>query len=153
MPGSGQESSPEHDVRRSRLLDLLPDAVLLLDADLKVVDHNGVAHRWLGLDPSADLYPAAHPDDVAMLRAAEVEARHEGVSWTPPVPVRMRHADGSWHTWSVTAANRLRDPVIGAIVVLARDVTGRATVGMAQADVLLRELATEAPVALLTLDL
>lgn len=138
--------------RRARALELLPDAVLLLDADLRLVDSNGVAHRWLGLPPNADLQRAVHDDDRDLLVAAEAEARGQPDGWSAPVPVRFRHADGSWHTWSVTARNRLADSWMRCVVVLARDITGRPSAAGVAPDVLLRELVSTVPVALLTLD-
>jgi diguanylate cyclase (GGDEF)-like protein/PAS domain S-box-containing protein len=143
---------PKPTVRRARVLDLLPEAVLLLDDQLRVVDHNGVAHRWLGLDPDTDLNGSVHHDDLAVLLATEAAVRASGPGWHPPVPLRMRHADGSWRSWSVLADNRLSDPEIAAIVLLARDISGRPPGGSVPADVLVRELVTAAPVELVTLD-
>ena len=138
--------------RRSRVLELLPDAVFLLDERLEVVDHNGVAHGWLGRPRHVDISDAVHPDDRAVLLAAENEVRASPPGWSDPVPVRVRHEDGSWHTWAIRADNRLRDPDVGAIVLSVKDVTGRLALPTAAADTMLRELVTTAPVASLTLD-
>jgi diguanylate cyclase (GGDEF)-like protein/PAS domain S-box-containing protein len=66
--------------------------------------------------------------------------------------VRLRHADGSWRTWAVQVDNRLDDPGIRSLVMLARDVSRSLAASTVEADVLLRELVTSAPFALLTLD-
>jgi diguanylate cyclase (GGDEF)-like protein/PAS domain S-box-containing protein len=138
--------------RRVALLDLLPDALFLLDADLRVLDDNGVGRRWLGSPPAADWLDRIHPDDqpVAVVLAAEARAAEPG--WSEPVPLRLRHVDGSWRTWSISTDNRLADPELGALVVRARDVTSRPWVRGGQVDGLLRELAQQAPMAFCTVD-
>lgn len=142
---------PTRGRREAAVLRALPHAVLLLDDRLRVTEHNGVAHAWLGLPDDADLTSAVHPDDRTVLLAAEAEFRASPAGWSSPVPVRVRHADGSWHTWSVRADNRLADPEVGAIVVLARDTTG--SLGPSSAiDAVLREMASAAPVASVVLD-
>ena len=84
--------------------------------------------RILGYEPddlvgsnAADLI---HPDDrpvVQKLLAQSTQTPNGELT----MEVRLRHADGSWRTFEVTAANLLDEPGLGAIVLNARDVTER----------------------------
>jgi diguanylate cyclase (GGDEF)-like protein/PAS domain S-box-containing protein len=136
--------------RRAAVLDTLPDAVLLLDEDLRVIGRNSAARCLERLD-GQDLLGAVHPDDRGVLLAAQAEARADGPQWRAPVPVRVCDREDAWHTWTVSASNHLGDPAIRAIVVRARDVTGH-TSSADQADTVLREMVATAPVAFLSLD-
>ena len=41
------------------------------------------------------------------------------------IEVRFRHKDGSWRVLEAVARNVMDDPVVGGVLVVARDVTGR----------------------------
>jgi len=150
LSGAGQARA----ARRAALVPLLRDAVLLVDADLDVIDDNGVVRRWLGLTsgPPRDLLAQVHREDGALLRAYAVAVRWARPGWRPVLRVRLRHADGGWRTMEVQANNQLADPAVAAIVVQARDVT-EVVPGPAEPETLLREVLAHAPVALLSLDL
>lgn len=137
--------------RRAALFGELPEALFVFDRRLRLVDTNGVGHRWLGLPPSADLLERVHPHDTSLLVAAQAYAATRTDGWSDPVPLRVRAADGSYRTWSVTADNLLDHPDVEAIVVRARDVTGSWAAGV-EPDALLREVLAAAPVAVLALD-
>ncbi len=65
-----------------------------------------------------------HPDDVA----SYMEGFSHRVSQSGPAQLcqfRTRHKDGSWRFLEAIVTNRLDDPLIGGIVVDARDVTER----------------------------
>jgi PAS domain S-box-containing protein len=119
------------------LLDSLPDATIVVDADRRVIAINASAERLLGYD-AADL--------ISFPCAERLEARDEGgaVVWAdgwhpssrlrsvravPEQLVTVRRHDGRELTVAVTAAYR-RDPaggVVGAVLAL-RDVAHRARV-------------------------
>jgi diguanylate cyclase (GGDEF)-like protein/PAS domain S-box-containing protein len=67
-----------------------------------------------------------HPDDVAVV--AEVfgplRASAQGTT-APPFEVRIRRVDGEYRWLEMVATNLLEDPVVGGIVVNARDITER----------------------------
>ncbi|MGY2064581.1 putative bifunctional diguanylate cyclase/phosphodiesterase [Blastococcus sp. SYSU DS0619] len=61
-----------------------------------------------------------HPDDQARLGDSDGPADLPGV-----LLVRLRHRDGDWRHLEVTSSDRRTDPVIGALLLTARDVTER----------------------------
>ena len=67
-----------------------------------------------------------HPDDLAYVRErfAIVSARPAG-EIGPAASFRFRHRNGGWIWLEATASNSLGDPLVGGIVVVARDVTAR----------------------------
>lgn len=67
-----------------------------------------------------------HPDDLAYVRerVAIVAARPPG-EIGPAASFRFRHRYGGWIWLEATASNSLGDPLVGGIVVVARDITAR----------------------------
>lgn len=142
-------------VRLAAACSHLPVAVILLDAGLAVVEDNGVVGPWLGRPaaPPPDLLTLVHPQDAAVLARAVQEARSAPRAWQEPVRVRVRHENGGWRTLALRVDDELDDPDVGAVVLEAEDVTGRGTAdGLIASELLLREVVSNAPVALLTLD-
>lgn len=137
--------------RRAALFSELPEALFLFDRSLRLVDSNGVGHRWLGVPPEEDLLGRVHPHDAALLVAARAYVAEDSLGWSAPVPLRVRAADGSYRTWSVTADNLLDHPDVEAVVVRARDVTGSWAAGV-EPDALLREVLAVAPVCVIATD-
>lgn len=155
LAGRVSEESGRIAARRAAVFARQRDALLLLDANLEVVDDNGVLPAWLGLPPAppGDLLAHVHPEDVDLLFAAAVRARAAPSGWASEVRVRMRHTDGTWRRWAVVANNQLHDPDLAAVVVHVVDVTGTTlSGGLTQPESLLREAVSHAPIALLTVD-
>jgi PAS domain S-box-containing protein len=84
--------------------------------------------RMLGYSPASLIGTSAsdiiHPEDVSAITDCFVNRSQ------PPGPsqlsqFRARHKDGSWRLLEAIITNRLDDPLIGGIVVDARDVTER----------------------------
>lgn len=111
-------------------------SILRNSADIiAVIDAAGVvryaapsARRLLALpDDRAVGLPVTtpvHPDDLPPARQwlAECVARPGEHA---PFRCRMRHRDGTWHTFEVTPVNLLDDPDVAGIVLNAKDVTER----------------------------
>lgn len=102
------------------------DTIFLIDADGRLSFVSDSVEGLLGRPPAELLGEGArqlaHPDDIA------------GVAPGPPgadraIPgvfvVRVRHADGSWRHLEMTTSDRRSDPVIGGLLLTARDVTDR----------------------------
>jgi PAS domain S-box-containing protein len=76
-----------------------------------------------------------HPEDMAKAEGAGsqvIQNPHVSV----PIQLRIRYADGSWHTVEVVARNLLQNPAVEGIVVNMRDITDRvrAEAELAQAE-------------------
>ena len=63
-----------------------------------------------------------HPDDVDNATARMLDAMSTAGP-TPPLQARMRHADGSWRWFEMTAINMIDDPRVGGLVFNGRDIT------------------------------
>lgn len=104
-----------------------PEAITILDADLRQRSVNPAGLDLVGLPPGLEdvgqgaLY--IHPDDQRIL-VERARRRHAGLP-VPDEPVRYRvsHADGTWR-WLESLSVDLRDvPAVNGFVVLSRDVT------------------------------
>jgi diguanylate cyclase (GGDEF)-like protein/PAS domain S-box-containing protein len=107
-------------------LDLVPDAAVVVDDALRVLDANRAAEllfgvgreRWLGRVP----LELVHPDDVALVVSSHAEVVHKAVG--TPIEVRIRIADGSYRLVEIVGG--ARETAEGRIVVLTfRDLTER----------------------------
>ena len=105
------------------------DVILVLDADAVVRYVSPSITREYGHAPEALVGRRAaamiHPDDAAAGLAA-FQARVQAPGSVGRAAYRIRHADGSWRSVEVVAANLLHDPAVGGIVYNTRDVTERA---------------------------
>ena len=125
------ESMREIQAREARFRSLVANA----NDVIRVVDRNGIilyesdpVRHVLGYDPAELIgtngFDLLHPDDVDIYPLFEQMLTQPGVA-TPPVEVRMRHADGSWREIEGTGRNLLDDPAVRGLVVNYRDVTDR----------------------------
>jgi len=101
-------------------------AVANRDGSLRYVSPS--AERLIGRDDGElllrPLIGLVHPDDVdTVLNAIQGLLETPGASrW---LEIRARHGDGSWRRFEMICRNLVDDPVVGGIVVNARDVTER----------------------------
>ena len=103
---------------------------------VKIVDLDGTLKyaspafgRVLGYDPQevlgANVLDYVHPDDLP--RVLEETERASKVEGTPSskAEYRFRHKDGSWRWIESVGTYMLHDPVVGGVLINARDVTER----------------------------
>ena len=135
-------------------LDDLPDICLVTDGIGTIVQANRACAEQLGY-PIADwlgrnVLDVLHPDDLepAIAAFSSMEERIEEGSGLL-MPVRIRHADGSWLPCEVRGRSTGDD----RITLLVRDVSDRHALGLARGDGdLLRALVHHASSILLTLE-
>jgi PAS domain S-box-containing protein len=104
----------------------LPDALVALDGEARVLWVNAAAERlfgervesWVGRS-AIDL---VHPGDIPM--AAVTLQSVQGKEVGTPIELRVRRMD-AWRLIEVVGANRLADPDVGAILLSIRDITDR----------------------------
>jgi diguanylate cyclase (GGDEF)-like protein/PAS domain S-box-containing protein len=99
------------------------DTIFLIDGDGQLSFVSDSVEGLLGRRPGELLGAGAlqlvHPDDIARIapgRSREVP----GVFL-----LRVQHGDGSWRHLEMTTSDRRSDPVIGGLLLTARDVTDR----------------------------
>ena len=117
-PGAQEE-------RRLRaLLEFASDVLVVLDAEGRLIfdaPQTILGYREIEMRgrPAIEL---VHPDDREAVAAwlAEVISRP---GCTATIECQVQHADGSWRTLRVRAANRLDDEVVRGVVVNALDIT------------------------------
>jgi diguanylate cyclase (GGDEF)-like protein/PAS domain S-box-containing protein len=112
-------------------------AVLAHSSDLVVLlDEHGyfryvseASRRMLGSDPDGwvgrNAFELVHPDDLAAVAESFVSSVDGGAGIREPLPLRVRHADGSWRDVEIVANNLLRDPSVRSVIVNVRDLTER----------------------------
>jgi len=104
----------------------LPDALVALDAEARLLWANDAAEQLIGERAEAWIGRSAmdlvHPDDVPMATVSllSVQAKEVGTL----IELRVRSADG-WRLVEMVAANRLADPDVGSILLSIRDITLR----------------------------
>ncbi len=115
-----------NDEARLRVFDLLPDLVIVVDADGRIADANRTAVDALGhpLDEviGTPIFDFVHPDDVEYaLRNFEARSQAEGAGAI--VQVRVAHADGSWRVFDVIGRSAFDDPAVAGMIISLRDPT------------------------------
>jgi diguanylate cyclase (GGDEF)-like protein/PAS domain S-box-containing protein len=111
-------------IARARILDLLPDLVILIDAEGRILDANATAEARLGYERAGvvgtSVFDFVHPDDLEYA-LRNFEARREEGGSGLIVQIRVRHADGGWRLLDLIGRSVLDDPVLRGIVVSLRD--------------------------------
>jgi diguanylate cyclase (GGDEF)-like protein/PAS domain S-box-containing protein len=101
------------------------DLIALVDPQGRITFVSDSVKDTLGWDPNRlvgkDLCDLVHEDDVDAVEALDAPAR----GTTQLVTMRLPHAHGGWRTFEVGTSDHRRDPVIGALLLTARDVTER----------------------------
>jgi diguanylate cyclase (GGDEF)-like protein/PAS domain S-box-containing protein len=88
---------------------------------------NAACEELLGWDRETmrgtSAFDIVHPDDVelAIVSLASMTTSERGT----PLELRIAKADGGWRLLEMVAVNRLDDPEIGGVVLVARDLTDR----------------------------
>lgn len=104
------------------------DMIVVLDEASGAMYASGACEHILGISADAlletDLESLVHPDDVEPVRACLTEALLFSGP-TPPVEMRVRHADSEWRHLEAVGTNLRDDPAIGGVVLNVRDVTDR----------------------------
>jgi PAS domain S-box-containing protein len=103
------------------------DLILALDEDSVIRFASAPAERMLGAAPSdligTDLFDLVHPEDARDLGAALAGVL--GREHTARLELRLRRGAADWVWTEAVITNRLTDPRIQAVVVIARDVGDR----------------------------
>lgn len=123
----------EQALRRSEvyyraLIDHSLDLIIILDERAAVRFASAASERLLGYPPEEltgrSAVELVHPEDRAEVQQALGHAvARRGL--TPLLGIRVRHRDGSYRDMEAVGASRFDDPVIGGLILSARDVSER----------------------------
>jgi PAS domain S-box-containing protein len=125
----GIEAAPLSEGAYRALVDAALDIVAVFDRDGRIRFINDAVTRVLGHRPvdlvGRTVHDFIHPEDLqrAASRFAELGADKDTGGRT--AVYRLRHLDGSYRNLESLSTNRLGDPAVGGICLVARDVTGR----------------------------
>ncbi len=112
----------------ARLIENASDIIAVIDTTGSIAFQSPSVERVLGYPPEeldgTSVFDLIHPDDLpgAWKRMSQVTA---APGPTRRSLIRLRHRDGSWRTLEATGTAMFDDPLVGGIVVNARDVTER----------------------------
>ena len=119
----------ESEARFRSLVQNSSDIVVVVGEDERFLYISPAVERVLGYTPErlADSLPVdiVHPEDVEKALAAFAAAVNGDPTDMCRTEVRVRHADGSWHTLDITATDLRNEASVGGVVLNARDVTDR----------------------------
>ena len=87
-----------------------------------------------GYLPPGGLPALAHPDDHERVAAALQEIMDGRLTFSKPLRLRIRHADGHYMWFDCTAENQFDVPTVNGIVIVARDVTEQKAAEEAQTE-------------------
>jgi len=122
------ERSLEQIARLEAMLEHTHDLVTIIDREGTVVVSNAAAGRLSGLAGATvngtDAFSLVHPDDRDRTAAAFLDVL-AAPGPHPPLELRLRFADDTWHDLEVTPHNLLDVPGVDGIVVAMHDVTDR----------------------------
>jgi PAS domain S-box-containing protein len=115
--------------RFQTLIENSSDIVVILTADGSFRYVSRSAKKILGYDP-ADLvgtsfYELTHPDDAATISESFQEALQYPGTGLTEVEYRIRHHDGTWHTFAASVTNLLDDSAVKGLLVNCHDITDR----------------------------
>jgi PAS domain S-box-containing protein len=119
----------ENELRFSRLLiDNAMDIIGLVGADTTIRYISPSVEAVVGYTPEelvgTNTFDYIHPDDIERLKVVLAEAL-SSPGPSPSAEYRHRRKDGSWLWIEATGNNLLGDPMVGGILFVARDITGR----------------------------
>jgi diguanylate cyclase (GGDEF)-like protein/PAS domain S-box-containing protein len=120
------EALGQSEARFRALVQQATDLVTICDAAGVVRYMSPSVSRILGFTPEEMLgvssFSFLHPEDLARISQGFV-SKTEVDDTNPPVVMRLRHQDGSWRWLQATITNMQDNPVIGGLVINARDIT------------------------------
>jgi PAS domain S-box-containing protein len=110
------------------LIENASDIILTLDATTTIRYCSPSLTALLGYAPDAwinrSLLGLVHPDDLQSVNKA-LQAMIQYPSISPPLELRLRHADGRWITLEAIANNLLKDPAVNGLILTLRDISAR----------------------------
>jgi len=137
----------------------LSEAIELVDRQGRVRWRLGPPDGVLGHGdhPGDSIFSHVHPDDLPRMLEFAAEVLGSTPGWRGSLPSRLRHADGTWRTYSVEVSNCLDDPALDWIVVTTRELpTGPVAVDPGDGDLddeaITESIAEAVPFALVVLD-
>ena len=114
--------------RFEAMLANLSDMVSVIDAHGDMTYVSPAAQRLVGRRAEdrvgASIFDYVHPDD-AELAAAKLAELLAAPGLLEPFETRLRHEDGSYRVFEVSANNLLEDPAVQGIIINSRDITDR----------------------------
>jgi diguanylate cyclase (GGDEF)-like protein/PAS domain S-box-containing protein len=137
----------------------LSEAIELVDRQGRVRWRLGPPGGVLGHGdhPGESIFTHVHPDDLPRMLDFATEVLGSTPGWRGSIPSRLRHADGTWRTYSVEVVNCLDDPDLEWIVVTTRELpTGPVAPDLSDGEPddepLPESIAEAVPIALVVLD-
>jgi PAS domain S-box-containing protein len=104
------------------------DIIILLSSDGTVRYQSPSAERVLGYHPAEAVgrsgFAFVHPEDLPhVIDIFTTALQTPGI--LPPIEMRVRHQDGSWHVIETLGNNLLNNPAVEGIIINVRDITER----------------------------
>ena len=103
------------------------DAVVLVDRDTRILYCGPSVERVFGYRPEELVHQIGldyvHPEDQILARS-QLRKLFTGTA-VLTAELRLRHRNGLWLWFEITASNQLDDPVLQGILLTYRDITGR----------------------------
>src|SRR5439155_7168767 len=112
----------------ARLIENATDVIAVIDDRGTISFQSPSVERVLGYRPGelegTSVFDLVHPEDLPGAAARMTQVREESGP-TRISLIRLRHRDGSYRTLEAIGTAMFDDPLVGGIVVNARDVTER----------------------------
>jgi PAS domain S-box-containing protein/putative nucleotidyltransferase with HDIG domain len=105
------------------------DIILLINREKTIIYENPAVERILGMKREdrigKNVLENLHPDDFpivlntfdALIGGKNASSQHD--------EIRIRHADGSWHTFEAVASNLTNENIVEAMIINLRDISER----------------------------
>ncbi len=119
----------DHDRRFRALIENSSDLIAIVDSRGTITYANPNVERILGYEPSEflnrDIREFLCPDDLTVALTMLAPAANTVGTSNNSAELRYRHKNGNWLLLETITKNVLDDPLIGGIIINARDITGR----------------------------
>jgi PAS domain S-box-containing protein len=111
------------------LADQSSDIIVLVNKEGKIIYENPAIESILGLKVEerigASVFEHLHPDDLQIAADAFKKLSMDADAPVQRSELRLRHKDGSWHTFEAVGSNLVKDNVVEAVIINLRDITER----------------------------
>jgi PAS domain S-box-containing protein len=123
-----EEKLRNEEQRFRALAEQTSDIILMVNSQgLITYENSAVGVLGIGAENriGQDVFERLHQDDLPKVIESFKKLFHKKNAPVQKAEIRIRNADGSWHTFEAMASNLLRDNMIEAAIVNLRDITER----------------------------
>jgi PAS domain S-box-containing protein len=123
-----EKSHNEEQIFRA-LAEQSSDIIVFVNRKGIITYENPVVEKYLGLKAEerigVSVFERIHPDDLKLATDAFDNLYRDINTPDPQFEIRLRHKDGSWHTFELVGSKIIQDNIVESVILNLRDITDR----------------------------